>query len=295
MLTKRRLLDLSKHYNFRPSKRFGQNFLIDRNVRDKIIASIAPAAGEEILEIGPGFGELTMPLAERALRVVAVEKDPRLVDVLEKEVVHGIRNITVVRSDILKYQIPRSVDKVVGNLPYYITTPIIEKIFEMVPYPAAYIMVQKEYGERMAAGAGDREYSSLSCFVRLNAEIERLFTIKRGSFYPEPSVDSVFLKLTPRRSPPVSVKDRAMLVAVIRAGFGQRRKTLRASLVGQGLVRTAKEEAGRMLQELGISADARPEEIDLEGFARIADYIVAARLAVPLRQKGNNDDKRKIE
>jgi len=277
VLTKKALRDLWRSSSFRPIKRYGQNFLVDQNVRDKIIQTVAPCADDNILEIGPGFGELTEPLALKSGRVTVVEKDRRLAAALNGDLLTGIENVTVVEGDILEFEIGTDFTKIVGNLPYYITTPILEKIFDLDSIPDTFIMVQKEYGQRMTAGPGEEDYSSLSCFVRLNAEVEQVLSINRGCFYPEPKIDSVFLKLTPRKSSAVQVSDRKVLHSVIRSAFGQRRKTLRASLVGQGLLNMTKEDAGSMLENIGLSRNARPEEVDLEGFARIADRIVEFR------------------
>ena len=266
MFSKNELLSLWHKYKFRAKKRYGQNFLVDGNVRDKIIHFIDPSPGDVILEIGAGFGEMTLPLAGHGASVTALEKDRRIVDILRREILAGSPNIELLECDCLEYEFHKPFNKVVGNLPYYITTPIIEKLLSAKGnIKAIFIMVQREYADRMAAKAGSKEYSSLSCFIQYRTRIRKLMTIRNTCFFPAPKIDSVFLEITPLESPTVSVKHEGLLFKLIRLSFQQRRKTLRSSLVRQKILKN-KGEVAHILESLGINVNARPEDLSLEEF-----------------------------
>lgn len=271
MLTKRALTQFWREHDFRPLKRLGQNYLVDENIKNKILSAINPVGTDDILEVGPGFGELTGDIAGKARSVTAVEFDKKAAYLLKEFILKKISNAAVVQGDILKYNTDKVFTKIIGNLPYYITTPIIEKLILSFGSAPAFIMVQKEYAERLNADVGMEGYSSLSCFVRYRASVTTHFEVKRTCFYPEPEVDSVFIEIRKHEKPIIKVKNEDLFFRIIRKSFGQRRKTLRASLTSQGLINERKEDFCRRLDSLGISPNARPEDISLEGFAKIAD------------------------
>jgi len=278
MITKKNLVDLWKETGFKASRSMGQNFLVDGNIKNKIISEIDPKKSDRILEIGPGFGELTMDLAERSGEVTAVEKDRRIAAILTGHILKDFGdNVTVVNADILEYDLAGIYTKIVGNLPYYITTPIIEKIFESGTYPEIFIMVQQEYADRMLAVPGTKDYSSLSCFVQFYAEIMKNIKVSRTCFFPVPKVDSCFLRLKTVRGGRIKVKDAGLLFKIIRSGFNQRRKTLRRSLCGQHIVDMDKEDLAGILKESGFNPDARPEDLSLRDFAVLADKLKEER------------------
>ena len=274
MLIKKQLLELWKKYDFKPNKRLGQNFLIDKNVKDKIIRYINPKENDIILEIGAGFAELTKDLSNRVKRVIALEKDKRITHVLKSEVLKDINNIKIEESDFLKYRLRNKFSKIVGNLPYYITTPIIERFLEpeFKGIGGIFIMVQREYANRMMAIPRSKDYSSLSCFVQYRMDIAKLMSISRYCFFPKPEVDSVFLKLNILRTPRVKVHDEDLLSNIIRCAFQQRRKTLVNSL-SKKILNIEKDELTRVLQDLGINRNSRPEELSLEEFGKIGDRL----------------------
>lgn len=275
MLTKKELVELWKRYDFRPNKRLGQNFLIDKNVKDKIIKCINPKETDIILEIGAGFAELTVDLAMKAKKVLALEKDKRITRILKYEILKDKGGVEIVESDFLRYTFKGPFDKFVGNLPYYITTPIIEKLLglKFKKTKEIYIMVQREYADRILANPGTKDYSSLSCFVRQNADIKKLMSINRNCFFPVPKVDSVFLKLSYLDTPKVKVRNEELLFKIIRKAFQQRRKMLLNSLSGKAIKDMDKNTLGSILEDAGIDKNARPEELSLEEFGKIADRM----------------------
>ena len=275
MLTKKQLRKLWEEYSFRPNKRYGQNFLIDTNVKDKIINFINPICGDSILEIGAGFGELTIDLARGASNVTAIEKDKRISRILKESLLKDIENLDLVECDFLEYALLKKFNKIAGNLPYYIATPIIEKLLSAKgKAESIFIMVQREYAERILAKPGRKDYSSLSCFVQFQAKIKRLITVKKECFFPEPKVDSIFLEMKPLKKPEIYVRDEKFFFRIIRSSFQQRRKTLRSSLSGQGITALAKSRISDILEDIGINRNARPEDISLEDFARLSDALL---------------------
>ena len=267
------------HFNFQ--KKFGQNFLIDTTVLDRIISSAEITKEDCVLEIGPGIGTMTQYLAERAGSVVAVEIDKALIPILE-ETLQDYDNVTVINDDILKVDINRLVEeknggrpiKVVANLPYYITTPIIMGLFESrVPLKSITIMVQKEVADRMQVGPGTKDYGALSLAVQYYAKPEIVANVPPNCFIPRPKVGSAVIRLTRYEEPPVQVKDEKKMFALIRASFNQRRKTLVNGLGNAGLPGITKESAAAALTQMGLSPTVRGEALTLEQFARLSDLL----------------------
>lgn len=234
----KRTIEIIQKYGFAFQKRFGQNFLIDPHVLDKIIRAADLTREDLVLEIGPGIGTMTQRLAEAAGKVVAVEIDPKLIPVL-KETLAGYENVRVINQDILKMDIQALVReenggrpiKVVANLPYYITTPILMGLFERhVPVDTITVMVQKEVADRMQAGPGAKDYGALSLAVQYHAAPYLVANVPPNCFIPRPRVGSAVIRLTRHPEPPVQVADEKLLSALIRASFNQRRKTLLNSL-----------------------------------------------------------------
>lgn len=267
------------HFNFQ--KKFGQNFLIDTTVLDRIISSAEITKEDCVLEIGPGIGTMTQYLAERAGSVVAVEIDKALIPILE-ETLQDYDNVTVINDDILKVDINRLVEekngghpiKVVANLPYYITTPIIMGLFESrVPLKSITIMVQKEVADRMQVGPGTKDYGALSLAVQYYAKPEIVANVPPNCFIPRPNVGSAVIRLTSYEELPVQVKDEKKMFALIRASFNQRRKTLVNGLGNAGLPGITKESAAAALAQMGLSPTVRGEALTLEQFARLSDLL----------------------
>ena len=274
------------HFNFQ--KKFGQNFLIDTTVLDRIISSAEITKGDCVLEIGPGIGTMTQYLAEHAGSVVAVEIDKALIPILE-ETLQDYDNVTVINDDILKVDINRLVEeknggrpiKVVANLPYYITTPIIMGLFEShVPIDSITIMVQKEVADRMQEGPGSKEYGALSLAVQYYAKPEIVVNVPPSCFMPQPKVGSAVIRLTRHSEPPVTVKSEKLLFQVIRASFNQRRKTLANGLANYGAFGLPKEELQACIEELGVPVNIRGETLSLEQFAQLSNIIYDHRSAV---------------
>lgn len=273
-------IETIKKYDFAFQKKFGQNFLIDSHVLDKIIAAAGVAKEDVVLEIGPGFGTMTQYLAEAAKEVIAVEIDKTLIPILQ-ETLKDYDNITLINEDILKVDIAALVEqknagkpiKVVANLPYYITTPIIMGLFEShVPLDNITVMVQKEVAQRMQAGPGTKDYGALSLAVQFYAEPYIVANVPPNCFIPRPNVGSAVIKLTKWENPPVQVKDEAFLFSLIRASFNQRRKTLQNSLVNGGIGVT-KEQVVYALEQMELSPAIRGEALSLEQFAVLSDTL----------------------
>ncbi|MCX5715666.1 MAG: 16S rRNA (adenine(1518)-N(6)/adenine(1519)-N(6))-dimethyltransferase RsmA [Candidatus Omnitrophica bacterium] len=277
MLTITRVRELLKSHNLRPNKRLGQNFLIDRNIANKIIAAAGPKPGGTLFEIGAGLGNITADLAGLAGRVIAVEFDKGLCAVLQ-ETLKGCANLEIFCADILKFDFAGALRNgratVIGNLPYYITTPILERLIEnRRAISGAVLMVQKEVGERLTSAPGSKVYGSLSCYLGFYAKIEFLGVVSRSSFFPQPEVDSVLLRLDFLDKPAVAVKDEELLFKVIRAAFNQRRKTIQSSLSHKKISGFGRQEVTAALNRAGIPGRQRPEMLNLQEFARIADEL----------------------
>lgn len=274
-------IELIQKHQFAFQKKFGQNFLIDPHVLDKIISAAQVGPEDCVLEIGPGIGTMTQYLAERARQVVAVEIDSNLIPILE-ETLGGYPNVTVINDDILKVDIRGLAEKysggrpikVVANLPYYITTPIIMGLFEGdVPIDSITVMVQKEVADRMQVGPGSKDYGALSLAVQYYAKPYIVANVPPNCFIPRPNVGSAVIRLTRYQEPPVQVKDRELMFKLIRASFAQRRKTLQNGLNNSPELPYTKEQAAEAIESLGLSPAVRGETLDLEQFARLADYF----------------------
>ena len=266
-------------YEFMFQKKFGQNFLIDTRVLEKIIAAAEIGADDCVLEIGPGIGTMTQYLAESARQVIAVEIDTNLLPILE-ETLAGYDNVKVINNDILKVDVAQLAQeynggrpiKVVANLPYYITTPIIMGLFESgVPIDNITVMVQKEVADRMQAGPGTKDYGALSLAVGYYASPYIVANVPPNCFIPRPGVGSAVIRLTRHQTPPVEVKDEALLFRLIRASFNQRRKTLQNGLNNSPELNLTKEQVAEALESMGLSPTIRGEALTLEQFAQLAN------------------------
>ena len=274
-------LEVLRKYDFHFQKKYGQNFLIDPRVLEKIITAAEITEDDCVLEIGPGIGTMTQHLAERAGSVIAVEIDQALIPILA-DTLSDYPNVTVINEDILKVDIARLSReknggrpfKVVANLPYYITTPIIMKLFEShAPIDLITIMVQTEVAERMQEGPGSKEYGALSLAVQYYSRPEIVAHVPADCFIPAPKVGSSVIRLTRYEEPPVKVEDEAFLFRLIRASFNQRRKTLINGLGNAEGLAVTKAEAAEALRTLGIPENVRGEALSLEQFARLSDLL----------------------
>lgn len=268
-------------YDFHFQKKFGQNFLIDPHVLERIIAAADITQEDFVLEIGPGIGTMTQYLCENAREVMAVEIDHNLIPILE-ETLQSYDNVTIVNEDILKLDIAEIAEKynegkpikVVANLPYYITTPIIMGLFEShVPLESVTVMVQKEVADRMQAGPGSKDYGALSLAVQYYSQAEIVANVPPNCFMPRPKVGSAVIRLTCHQECPVRVKDEKMLFRVIRASFNQRRKTLQNGLGNDGSLPVSKEQAAAAIEAMGWSPTVRGEALTLEQFAALTDRL----------------------
>ena len=273
--------EIIEKYHFSFQKKFGQNFLVDSSILDRIIESAQITKEDCVLEIGPGIGTMTQRLAEEAGTVVAVEIDRNLLPVLA-DTLSAYENVTVINADILKLDLNRIVEehnggrpvKVVANLPYYITTPIIMALFEKkVPLHSVTIMVQKEVADRMRVGPGTKDYGALSLAVQYYAKPEIVTKVPAGCFMPKPNVDSAVIRLTRYEKPPVEVEDEAWLFAVIRASFNQRRKTLANGLANAGYPGIGRRQVEEVLSAMGLAAAVRGETLTLEQFAELSNRL----------------------
>ncbi len=278
---RRSTAEIIEKYHFSFQKKFGQNFLVDSSILDRIIESAQITKEDCVLEIGPGIGTMTQRLAEEAGAVVAVEIDRNLLPVLE-DTLSAYENVTVINADILKLDLNRIVKehnggrpvKVVANLPYYITTPIIMALFEKkVPLHSVTIMVQKEVADRMRVGPGTKDYGALSLAVQYYAKPEIVTKVPAGCFMPKPNVDSAVIRLTRYEKPPVEVEDETWLFAVIRASFNQRRKTLANGLANAGYPGIGRRQVEEVLSAMGLAAAVRGETLTLEQFAELSDRL----------------------
>ncbi len=268
-------------YGFNFQKKFGQNFLIDTNVLDRIISAAEITKDDCVLEIGPGIGTMSQYLAETAREVVAVEIDKALIPILE-DTLSAYDNVTVINEDILKVDINAIVQernggrpiKVVANLPYYITTPIIMGLFEQhVPLKSITIMVQKEVADRMQVGPGTKDYGALSLAVQYYAEPKIVANVPPNCFIPRPNVGSAVIRLTRYEEPPVKVDDEHKMFALIRASFNQRRKTLVNGLGNAAGLSVTKEQVAEALEKMGLSPTIRGEALTLEQFASLSNLL----------------------
>ena len=274
-------IEVLQKYNFVFQKKFGQNFLIDTHVLEKIISAAGITKNDCVLEIGPGIGTMTQYLAENAGHVVAVEIDRNLIPIL-KETLADYDNVTVINEDILRVDIKALAEeynggkpiKVVANLPYYITTPIIMGLFESgVPIDNITVMVQKEVADRMKEGPGSKDYGALSLAVQYYAEPEIVANVPPNCFIPRPNVGSAVIRLTRHKEMPVEVKDPALMFKIIRASFNQRRKTLQNGLGNAPELPYTKEQIAAAIAEMGLTPTIRGEALSLAQFAQLSDIL----------------------
>lgn len=281
--------EIIKKYGFNFQKKFGQNFLIDANILEKIIDAAEITKEDCVIEIGPGIGTMTQYLAESAGWVVAVEIDKNLIPILN-ETLSGYDNVTIINEDILKVDIVKLTQeknegrpvKVVANLPYYITTPIIMGLFEShVPLSSITVMVQKEVADRMQVGPGTKDYGALSLAVQYYARPEIMMSVPPACFMPRPNVGSAVIRLTRFKNPPVKVKSEKELFSIIRAAFNQRRKTLVNALVNSSFLidekgntmKLTRQDVCNALEQMGVSQTIRGEALTLKQFAELCNLL----------------------
>lgn len=272
-------IEVLQKYDFVFQKKFGQNFLIDSHVLDKIVSAAGITKDDFVLEIGPGIGTMTQYLAASARKVFAVEIDKALIPILE-DTLKEFDNVQVINQDILKVDIKKLAEehndgkpiKVVANLPYYITTPIIMGLFEsQVPIDSITVMVQKEVADRMKVGPGTKDYGALSLAVQYYAELYIVANVPPNCFMPRPKVGSAVIRLTRHEKPPVEVADEKLMFRLIRASFNQRRKTLANGLNNSPELSYSKEEIQQTIEKCGFKAGIRGEALTLEDFAKLAN------------------------
>lgn len=277
-----RTIEVLDKYHFAFQKRFGQNFLIDSNILENIVTGAGVTKEDCVLEIGPGIGTMTQYLAEHAREVIAVEIDKALIPILA-DTLSEYDNVTVINNDILKVDINKLVMeknngrpiKVVANLPYYITTPIIMGLFESgVPLDSITIMVQREVADRMQVGPGTKDYGALSLAVQFYAKPEVLMYVPATCFMPRPNVGSAVIKLERYQEKPVQVQDERFMFNLIRAAFNQRRKTLSNSISNAGINGINRERVQEALGKMGLSETIRGEALTLEQFAELSDLLL---------------------
>lgn len=274
-------IEVLQKYDFVFQKKFGQNFLIDSHVLDKIVSAAGITKDDFVLEIGPGIGTMTQYLAASARKVFAVEIDKALIPILE-DTLKEFDNVQVINQDILKVDIKKLAEehndgkpiKVVANLPYYITTPIIMGLFEsQVPIDSITVMVQKEVADRMKVGPGTKDYGALSLAVQYYAEPYIVANVPPNCFMPRPKVGSAVIRLTRHEKPPVEVADERLMFRLIRASFNQRRKTLANGLNNSPELSYSKEEIQQTIEKCGFKAGIRGEALTLEDFAQLANVF----------------------
>ena len=274
-------IEVLQKYNFNFQKKFGQNFLINTGILEDIIAAAEITKDDFVLEIGPGIGTMTQYLCESAREVVAVEIDKNLIPILE-DTLSAYDNVEVLNDDILKVDIKALAEernagkpiKVVANLPYYITTPIIMGLFEShVPIDSITIMVQKEVADRMQEGPGSKEYGALSLAVQYYAHPEIVVNVPPSCFMPQPKVGSAVIRLTRHAEPPVEVENEKLMFQIIRASFNQRRKTLANGLNNFPGLNLSKEAIQQCIEELGVPVTVRGEALSLAQFAQLSNIL----------------------
>lgn len=275
-------VEVIQKYEFAFQKKFGQNFLIDTHVLDKIISAAEITKEDLVVEIGPGIGTMTQYLACAAREVVAIEIDKMLIPILQ-DTLSAYDNVTVINEDVLKVDLNKLAEeknggrpvKVVANLPYYITTPIIMGLFENhVPLHSITIMVQKEVADRMRMGPGTKDYGALSLAVQYYAEPYLVANVPQNCFMPRPKIGSAVIKLTVHEKPPVTVRDEKLMFRLIRASFNQRRKTLANGLNNSPELHYSKEQIAQAIETMELSPSVRGEALTLEQFAKLSDVLL---------------------
>ncbi len=290
LVNSKETIEILKKYNFNFQKKFGQNFLIDPHVLDKIADAAKLTKDDLVLEIGPGIGTMTQELCERAGHVIAVEIDRNLIPILENDTLAAYDNKTIINSDVLELDLKELIEKtfdekmpehsgpkrakVVANLPYYITTPIIMGLLEKrEPVESITVMVQKEVAMRMQAGAGSKDYGALSLAVQYYAEPYLAANVPQNCFIPRPNVGSAVIRLSLYDKPPVEVNDEKLMFRLIRAAFNQRRKTLVNAIRNSAECGFTKEEVETALESLGLDINIRGEALSLSQFAKLSDEL----------------------
>ena len=274
-------LDIIRKYDFVFQKRFGQNFLIDSHVIEKIISSADIKTDDCVIEIGPGIGTLTQYLGKYAGKVIAVEIDKKLIPVLQ-DTLKEWDNIEIINDDIMNLDLKQLAEeknggrpfKVAANLPYYITTPIIMRLLEEdIPVESITVMIQKEVAERMKAGPGSKDYGALSLAVSYYAEAKTAANVPCNCFIPRPKVDSTVIHLEKYKTPPVSVKDPELMFRLIRASFNQRRKTMANGIKNAEYLSYSREDVEKALEKCGLDSQIRGEQLSLSDFAALSDTL----------------------
>ncbi len=278
----RQVREILDKFGITLSRKFSQNFLIDKNILEKIMAAVCPEKEDNILEVGPGIGALTLPLAKKSRLVVAVEIDRRLFPVMEETLAEQ-NNIIVVNEDILKTDLKNlyakefgaGVIKVVSNLPYYVTTPFLFKILSAgLPLASLTLMLQQEAARRLVARPGTKDYGVLTLLAQYYCQVNLLFLVPASVFFPRPKVESAVISLIPRKTPPVEVPDIEFFFDLIRASFQQRRKTLGNAL--EKMLPGRKEKLQEIIRAAGISPSIRGEALSLEQFALLSNFLYNA-------------------
>ncbi|MBR6451460.1 MAG: 16S rRNA (adenine(1518)-N(6)/adenine(1519)-N(6))-dimethyltransferase RsmA [Lachnospiraceae bacterium] len=274
--------DFLKKYQFSIQKKYGQNFLIDSHVLEKITDAAQITKDDFVLEIGPGIGTMTQALCERAREVAAIEIDAALIPVLQ-DTLSSYQNVTIIHGDVLKTDLGKLIDeknggkpvKIVANLPYYITTPIIMSLFEShIPIESITVMVQKEVADRMQVGPGTKDYGALSLAVQYYAKPYIVANVPPNCFVPRPKVGSAVIRLSAHDKPPVEAADEKHMFSLIRASFNQRRKTLVNGLSNAENLSYSKEEIGAVLRDMGLSETIRGETLTLQQFAELSNRLL---------------------
>ncbi len=276
---------LARKYNFKASKKLGQNFLTDSDTAERIIEACAAEKEDLVIEIGPGLGALSMPLAERCGKLIVIEIDDKLIQILEDNT-RAYNNIKIIHDDILKVDLQQIIEretmlpdgrlaetvKIIGNLPYFITTPILKKLADYYDsFESATIMIQKEVAEKIAAKAGAKNYASISVIMQYRYQIEHITDVSAEFFLPSPNVDSSIIRLVSRSEPPACLVDESIFFEVVRAGFAQRRKTLLNAL--QGVGGADKRKVLEALRTAGIDPAARAETLGISEFAKLSNLL----------------------
>ena len=274
--------EIIKKHNFSIQKKYGQNFLIDEHVLNKIIAAAEFSKDDYVIEIGPGIGTMTECMAPECKHVTAIEIDKELIPILS-ETLSGFDNVDIINEDVLKVDLNKLIAerndnkpvKVVANLPYYITTPIIMSLLEnKIPIDTITVMVQKEVADRMMVGPGTKDYGALSLAVQYYAKPYIVANVPMNCFIPRPNVASAVIRLTCHKEPPVTVKDEKLMFNLIRASFNQRRKTLINGISNFSGLSFTKEQVAMALNSIGLSENIRGEALDLEKFAKLSDALL---------------------
>ena len=274
--------DIIKRHNFSIQKKYGQNFLIDEHVLNKIIAAAELNKDDYVIEIGPGIGTMTERMAPECKHVTAIEIDKELIPILS-ETLSRFDNVDIINEDVLKVDLKKLIAerndnkpvKVVANLPYYITTPIIMSLLENnIPIDTITVMVQKEVADRMMVGPGTKDYGALSLAVQYYAKPYIVANVPMNCFIPRPNVASAVIRLTCHKKPPVTVKDEKLMFKLIRASFNQRRKTLINGVSNFSELSFTKEQVAEALKSIGLNENIRGEALDLEKFARLSDALL---------------------